>query len=308
MENFVVIFNPNAQKGKLGRKCFQYVEELMDGVGELIVTETLDDLPRAISRLRERPVDVLGLCGGDGTFSLTLSQYFSQIGTDSIPKVLFLRGGTMNAILSHFNHRVNLRKALKNLVEKKQEGGSFETVGVDMLKMNGHYGFTAGMMMPANLVAAYHAGGDLGLNKAIRVTTRLIASAMVEGDFSREMFSARSVRLWVDGRESPQKVFSVILASTINYVGLGFRPFHQAGTKSGHFHVLATDEKPSKLVGKIGNLLRSEPIHGVNIVDELARSVRVESPDTLNILLDGEFFESSTVEISTGPRIEIVLR
>lgn len=305
--DFVMIFNPNAQKGKLKKKCFRELTQLMKGVGELIVTERIEDLDRVITGLREKEVDVLGLCGGDGTFSLTLSKYFSLVGTESLPRMLFLRGGTMNAILSHFNCRTAPKKTLRMLVEKKEQGDPWETVRVDMIRVNDHYGFTTGIMMPANLVAAYHEGGEVGLNKAIRVTARLIASAMVEGEFSQEMFSAKSVNLWIDGKEAPQDAFNVILASTINYVGLGFRPFHQAGKKPGYFHFLATDERPSRLVGKIGNLLRSEPLLGVNILDELAQSVRVKSPEPLNVLVDGEFFEAGTVEIAVGPQIEIIL-
>jgi len=79
------------------------------GSDSVVQTQGLDELPGALDRLlRERRHNVLAICGGDGTIHHTLNALVKYIQAPSLgesvprrlPKILLLRGGTMN-ILAH---------------------------------------------------------------------------------------------------------------------------------------------------------------------------------------------------------------
>lgn len=307
MSKIALIFNPNARKGRGGKKFLSEVKSVMDGQGEIIVTESVKDIPKAISRLKNVDFNVLGLYGGDGTAFHTLTSYIHQDGYRPIPKVLLLRGGTMNVVLAYFKNGTGPAEMFKSLLEKARKGEPFETVPVNLLRVNDYYGFTVGLAMPAKLVAAYQEGGDIGINKAIRITARLIASSIVEGEYSRRLFAPVPARLWVEGKEAPLKSFSAILASTINNVGFGFHPFYRAEEKPGCFHLLATDEKPGRIVRNIRSLRKAEAVKNLSLMDEVASCVRVELPEPCKVMMEGEFFEAREVEIRTGPRINLIV-
>jgi diacylglycerol kinase family enzyme len=103
------------------------------------------------------------------------------------------------------------------------------------------------------------------------------------------------------------KSFSAILASTINNVGFGFHPFYRAEEKPGCFHLLATDEKPGRIVRNIRSLRKAEAVKNLSLLDEVASCVRVELPEPGKVMMEGEFFEAREVEIRTGPRINLVV-
>ncbi|MCX5859146.1 MAG: diacylglycerol kinase family protein [Proteobacteria bacterium] len=302
-----MIFNPNARKGRGGKKFLSDIKSVMGGRGEIIVTENVQDIPRAISRLKDIDFNVLGLYGGDGTAFHTLTNYIQQDGYRPLPQVLLLRGGTMNVVMAYFKSGLGPSEMFKKLLEKAQKGEPFETVPVNLLRVNDYYGFTVGLAMPAKLVAAYQEGGDIGMNKSFRITARLIASSLVEGEYSRRLFAPMPARLWVEGKEAPLKSFSLIMASTINNCGLGFHPFYRAEEKPGFFHFLATDEKPGRIVRHIGSFRKAEAIKGLSVVDEVASQVRMEFPEPGKVMMEGEFFEASEVVIRTGPRINLIV-
>ncbi len=307
MNKIALIFNPNARKGRGGKKFLSEVKSVMDGQGEIIVTESVQDIPRAISRLKNIDFNVLGLYGGDGTAFHTLTNYIQQDGYRPIPQVLLLRGGTMNVVLAYFKNGLGPAEMFRKLLEKAQKGEAFETVPVNLLRVNDNYGFTVGIAMPAKLVAAYQEGGDVGMSKSIRVTARLIASSLVEGEFSRRLYAPLPGRLWVEGKEAPLKSFSAIVASTINNCGFGFHPFYRAEEKPGCFHLLATDEQPGRIVRNIGSFRKAEASKGLSMVDEVASQVRIELPEPTKVMMEGEFFEAREVEIRTGPRINLII-
>lgn len=307
MSKIALIFNPNARKGRGGKKFLSDIKSVMDGRGEIIVTENVKDIPRAISRLKDIDFNVLGLYGGDGTAFHTLTNYIQQDGYRPLPQVLLLRGGTMNVVMAYFKSGLSPSEMFRKLLEKAQKGEPFETVPVNLLRVNDYYGFTVGLAMPAKLVAAYQEGGDIGMNKSFRITARLIASSLVEGEYSRRLFAPMPARLWVEGKEAPLKSFSLIMASTINNCGFGFHPFYRAEEKPGCFHLMATDEKPGRIVRHIGSFRKAEAVKGLSVVDEVAKEVRVEFPEPGKVMMEGEFFEAREVVIRTGPRINLIV-
>lgn len=307
MSKIALIFNPNARKGRGGKKFLSDIKSVMDGRGEIIVTENVQDIPRAISRLKDIDFSVLGLYGGDGTAFHTLTNYIQQDGYRPLPQVLLLQGGTMNVVMAYFKSGVGPSEMFKKLLAKAQKGEPFETVPVNLLRVNDNYGFTVGIAMPAKLVAAYQEGGDIGINKSFRVTARLIGSSLVEGEFARRLFTPIPAKLFVDGKEAPLKSFSAIIASTINNCGFGFHPFYRAEEKPGCFHLLATDEKPGRIVRHIASIRKAEAVKGLSLIDEVASQVRVELPEPGKVMMEGEFFEARDVVIRTGPRINLIV-
>src|SRR5438128_502302 len=80
--------------------------------GIVIPTSSLAELPDAARRLAQHRIDVLGICGGDGSFFHTLTACIPVFG-EHLPYFLPLPAGSMNTIATSLGwQRRDLAQAL----------------------------------------------------------------------------------------------------------------------------------------------------------------------------------------------------
>ena len=72
------------------------MESVLGDDGVVHACDDPESLRQALITLRDMSVDVLVICGGDGTYSYVLGHAEDVFGADAIPPVAILRGGTMN--------------------------------------------------------------------------------------------------------------------------------------------------------------------------------------------------------------------
>jgi diacylglycerol kinase family enzyme len=217
--------------------------------GHVIATRTLEEVATALKTLRERGVTVLGLVGGDGTLSGTLTEVVESW-PRPWPSILVLRGGTVNTIASALGSRgvpaASLRRFLLG------EGILHETVReilrVEAERTAPRCGLIFGSGLATRWLQAYYAEPVPGVQAASRVLARAVRSATVGGDFARGLFEPFTARLSIDGEAVPERSLRLIGASTIRDVGLGFRPFLSAGSAPGRMHLLYTDAAPARFI------------------------------------------------------------
>jgi diacylglycerol kinase family enzyme len=217
--------------------------------GHLIATESPAEVAPALKQLRERGVSIVGLVGGDGTLSGSLTELI-ETWPRPWPAILVMRGGTVNTISSALGARgtpfFSVRRLLREGARPQQT--EREVLRVEAERAAPRYGLIFGNGVATRWLQAYYAEPEPGVQAASRVLARAVRSAAVGGDLARSLFEPFTARLSVDGEPIRERSFRLIGASTIRDVGLGFRPFLTAGSVPGRFHLLHTSAAPGRFV------------------------------------------------------------
>jgi len=216
--------------------------------GHVIRTSRVEDVALALKQLRELGVSQLGLVGGDGTLSGTLTELVESW-PKPWPAIVVTRGGTVNTIAAALGARGSPTSSLRRLREGARPRETVrEILRVEAERGPTRCGFIFGNGLATRWLQAYYAEPVPGVQAASRVLARAVRSATVGGDFARGLFEPFTARLSIDGQPVRERSFRLIGASTIRDVGLGFRPFLSAGSAPGRFHLLHTEAAPARFV------------------------------------------------------------
>lgn len=316
MRTIGLIINPAAGFHRRDRGAARAFRRLLDGAGIVAESRSLDDLPTIARRFRDEGVEILALSGGDGTGSATLTAFAEVYGANPLPTAALLRGGTMNTVANSLGvprrrPRALLRR-LVGLARGAQEDAEalLDTVTVHPLRVDGRLGFLFGVGVVYQFLAAYYAAGKGHPTPvtAAKVLARGIGSVAVGGPYARAMTAPVELDVSVDGVGWLRQPYLTVAAGAVDQIGLGFRPFYQAGTVPGRFHLLG-------ITGSAGAFTRALPrVHrGLSVGPEvaaeaLAQRALVASPEGgLDYMVDGDLFRASApVTVELGPPVEIL--
>jgi len=225
---------------------------------------------------------------------------------DGLPQFAILRGGTVNTVANNLGVRGHPEEILARLVSRYRNRGSVPRVGVDLLEVNGRYGFLFGAAMPGRFFEAYYGGPATGVAWAGALAARAAASGLLRGSFARWMFEPLEIAIAVDGEAIAARAFTLVVAATVQNVGIGVRITYRAGTQPGRFHLIASSLPPSRLIGQAARVFTGRPLRGTPHTDTLAAraSLRFAAPQTYT--LDGDLFRADRVALACGPRIDIL--
>jgi len=153
-----IITNPHSRRNRRFPEQMRRLAYVLGDDDTYELTNRIEDVKAVARQFKERNIEVLALNGGDGTNHVTLSTFIDVYGDEPLPKITFLRGGTMNTISNGVGIKGTPSRLLANLVEKYYTGIPYETTERDMLKIsdeNGvNYGFIFGNGIVSNFLKA----------------------------------------------------------------------------------------------------------------------------------------------------------
>ena len=86
MAGIGVVINPHARANRNGAGAREErMRDILGAFGWVRVTPTLDDVDEVAREFHERHVDVLAICGGDGSDHCTLTALYRHCGSASLP-------------------------------------------------------------------------------------------------------------------------------------------------------------------------------------------------------------------------------
>ncbi len=94
MPGIGLITNPRSRLNRRDPSRIQRLGYLIGAHGQAEATRSLDDLHRACEDFHRERIDILGISGGDGTLHHTLTAMIRAYGTEPLPPIAILRGGT----------------------------------------------------------------------------------------------------------------------------------------------------------------------------------------------------------------------
>jgi len=217
------------------------------------LTSDLAELREVCADAAARGVSTVGVVGGDGTASATLTELWRAYGEQTRPQIAFLRGGTMNTVagsigISQSGPSELLRRTLCAL----RQPDRLRTRPRPVMIIGDRLGFLFGTGVWYGYIAeSYKDGAPTRMTNAT-VLGRVIASAAVKGETFSRLFSKTPLSVRFAGGSWEPRPYLTVAAGTVADAGFGFRPFHQALDTERAFQILA-------LKGTAGDVLRDLP-------------------------------------------------
>ena len=311
MGQFVVVHNPQA---KLNRKHPERAEQLADIVGSRgVVHETTDlgNLPLLARELAAKDIDVLCICGGDGTNQVVLTALLPafQAAGRPLPPISLLKGGSMNTIGWSLGLRGSAEAVLSELVGKYDRGEANEVVQQNTLRVNDRCGMIFGNGYAVNFLEEYYAANsDPGPRRAAEIAYKAISSVLARSYMFQRLARQYQAEIWIDGRRIEMPTYGMALMGTVEHIGIGFRTLYRAHEAAERFHAVITALSPGKILAQIHRFYSGKELVGRWHVDDTARKVEIRTPEPLGYTLDGEFYADDTLTITLGPAVPLILR
>ncbi len=308
MPGIGVITNPRSRQNLRDPASMRRLGYLIGSRGEAAATGSLDDLYRVAEEFKKASIDILGINGGDGTIHHTLTAFIKAYGEQPLPQVAILRGGTMNTIANSLGIKGDPAKLLFELVDKYHQNDPFEVIEKEVLAIGDAYGFIFGTGLTANFLEAYYKTGKASPSTAAKLLLRAIFSSLVDGKLAREITKRFHARVVVDGDVWARDDFMTVTASTIEQIGLGFRPFYRCNEKPAHFALLGIHTPtPLGVAGELARVFRGRPMRRDKVIDSIAREVFFECDGQPGYTIDGDIYKiQGRLRLATGPKLQLI--
>ena len=308
MAGIGVVLNPHSKRYRKNPEKLKRMGFIVGDKGSFSPTNDLHDIRRVAQEFKDRDIDILALSGGDGTNHVTLTTFINVYGDKPLPKIAFLRGGTLNTIAAACGIYGSPEKILANLLYKYHEDEPFETTEVDMMKINDHYGFIWGCGVIYRFMAAYYGGGFPSPARAAGTLAKAIGSAIINGPFACKMFERMDAEVTVNGQKWPFRNYSAIYAGSVEQLGLNFRVFYLA-KDAGTFHAIGFSLPPRNVLRYVPLMFIGRPSGCPDLVEERATSMTVQLAEPVSYTIDGDMHPpTDRFEIRIGPRLTVIVR
>ncbi len=311
MSGIGVVVNPSAGRNRRAADRADRLGDVVGAHGWVRETRSLEHLADVAAECRAHAVDVLGVCGGDGTLARTLWALVRVYGAAALPDIVPLRAGTMNTVARAMGCPAwQPERMLAEIVATYRSGRALEATEHQLVMVNQRdYGFMVGTGAPVEFLRLYYARPRQGAAAAVRVLLALSASVLTRGPLARRLFAPAAAELRCDGARVPFDAYTVIYASTIEDIGLGFRPTYRARERPGHFHVFAGPVGAREFLRCLPRIRRGRPTRSPQVHDGLARAARVEFRQPTFYMVDGDIMDATVrLTVEPGPVVRVIRR
>ena len=304
-----VVVNPHAGGNRDERRRAIELQRVVGDRGKVYETGGLDEVEDVAREFHSRRIDIIAICGGDGSFFRTLSALVRVYGDEPLPLFLPLRAGSMNTIARAVGCKRGTPEAvLAALAEDYGRGRPVDIARHRLIRVNDHsYGFLVGAGLIVNFLQAYYGRPQRGPLAAASLLARVCAGGLVGSREVERLFDVPDAAIAADGTALGRGLFRVIFASTVAEIGLGFRLAYRAGAGVDAFHLLAGSPTPLQVLGGLPRVRLGRGLGIDGWHDVLTQKVAVEFVEPTRYMIDGDILEAVTrLELSTGPSIGII--
>jgi diacylglycerol kinase family enzyme len=301
-----IVLNPEAGGGR--RYPEHRIEQLraISGSSAVLFATGNRELVQAVADgVRERGVGTVAIIGGDGTVSSVLSALHQAFADAPLPRIALLRGGSMNTIANSLGVA---RRQPEELLRRLLAARPGEPLLRSTLKVDGRIGFlfSTGIMVGFLKVLYRASESEQGPLAALRLLAKGSWQAVMGGELIQEIETPLLATLTVDELVHPPRRYTVLGASTVEQVGLGFRPFLRAAECNGKFQIFAFHGSTQSLVRQLPRIRGGQPpVKGLGF-DPLAQRLRIAAQGAIAYALDGDVREAQdSLLVELGPQVEI---
>lgn len=310
MSGIGIILNPYSRSNRKNPDRIKHLGFIVGDKGSCHSTDTLGHVRELAHEFKEKKIDVLGISGGDGTNHKTLTTFLDVYGEEPLPRIALLRGGTMNNLANQLGIKGAPEKILSNLILKYHENEPFIEKKINMINVNGLYGFLFGMGLISRFIDVYQ-NVESGPTpaRAAWLLARASISSVFNGRFAQHLCERFDCKITVDGQEMPFKNYMMIFAGTMETLGFNFRPLYRATSIEGQFQTVGISATGRQLLMTFPRALLALPSRSENYTDEMGKRAMFELEKPMSYTIDGDAPESPSdrIEITTGPLLTCIV-
>jgi diacylglycerol kinase (ATP) len=304
-----IIVNRNAGSMRRDPRLAERMRKLCGRQVALRVTESLTDLHDAVSEAAHEGATTVGVLGGDGTASATLTALWRAYGERARPKIAFLRGGTMNTVassmgISHKRPSELLQRALGATESPERARVRSRPVMV----VGDRLGFLFGTGAWHGYLAETYKDGQPSRMTNATTLVRAIASSAVNGETFQRIFQPTPIRVRYAGGGWEAHPYLTVAAGTVADAGFGFRPFHRVFHTERGFQILAIQGGPIAVVKDMPRVWLGRGFRPQTAHDQITPWAELESPGgTFGYSVDGDVCSAQgSLRLELGPVFEFL--
>lgn len=327
-----IIVNPHARRASdPGLAARLRAQIAAHGAQERCLLQVTPDeaaLSAALADFAARGALVVATCGGDGTVMATITGILRAFDPQRLPRLLILRGGTVNTIARNLRLRGRPEDLLAFVLAAPGGVSGVPVRPQDLICVRAEgqeerYGCLFAAAMGARFLQTYYQTPNPSLADAALLVARTVASTFVPGGgaLARRLFADTEAALVIDGQKVRARHFRLLLCATVPDVGLGMRVTWQAGRAPGQFHVIASRLPILTMARQLPRVLAGRALVGPGSpqaessadgdrqdmhLDRMAADLRLRFPAPQPYTLDGDLFTATEIHISAGPRLLVL--
>ncbi len=312
MSGIGIVNNPRTARNSRLPETGARLARLLGGEGEVRDAATPEALARALEAFRAAGVDTLGVNGGDGTLHVVLAAAAAAWAPAPLPRLLVLRGGTMNTLAGNHGLRGTPEELLAAELARRSAGQAPAVVERDLLRVEAAgrpplLGFLFGTGAAVTFLDRFYAGARPSPWRAWLLLAHAAASALVGGPFGRTLTRREPLRVESDGEAWADQGYLTLLAGTVPSIGLGFRALSRCAEQPGFFHAVGVHGSLPQVVRLLPRVHRGAPWRRRAALDVVARAVTVEG-QAVRFMVDGDLYPAArALRLTTGPGVKILV-
>lgn len=307
MSGIGVILNPHSKRYRRAPQKLEQMAFIVGERGHFNVTRDLGDIENVAQQFCDKEIDVLALSGGDGTNHRTLTTFINVYGDRALPRLAFLRGGTLNTVAASCGVYGSPEKLLMDLIYSYHAEAPLKTKTVRIMKINENYGFIWGAGVIFRFMDVYYRGGIPSPSQAVWTLLRSTVSAILNMRLSRDMFKRFDGEVIINGERWPYANYSAIYAGSISQLGLGFNVFYLAGDEHP-FHGVGFSLPPRNVLRYVPKMFLGKPSGCPDLLEAGAHEMIVKLKEPQNYTIDGDMYGPiDYFHITAGPKIEVIV-
>jgi len=298
-----IISNPFAKMNKKDPQHNTRLWYILGNHGQLEVTRSISELESVCQEFQARDINFVGIVGGDGSIGLVLSYLYKAYGPANLPKILILKGGTINFLAANLRLPVDgldhLQKTLKCLQQQKP----LHEVRLSTIRIGERLGFIFANGAASHFLQEYYKNKTGPLGAAVQVG-QTILDGFLHGKWNGTFHKiVKKSPVKFNQKFYPDHVLT--FASTLSELPFGVPLFQKVRHGQKHFeYALVTGEAHTLLQETVVNFFKGKLHQSAFLSSDLAENIVIETFDSTPYSLDGDLISpvNGKICIETGPQ------
>lgn len=310
MPGLGIISNPFAKINKRDPEHNTLLWYILGNRGQFEITNSLQDLSRVCEEFCARGLDTIGIVGGDGTISLTLSAIAQAYPAAQLPRILVLRGGTVNVLAANLGIFGSPKDVFADALEAYHTPNGLAQMSLQTLKVNDRLGFIFADGVAARFLREFYKIKSSTLGAGLFLG-RVIADGAFAGHLGgayKQLYTTEDLNIdcqprpWPYGR--PTRT-ALVAASTIPKMPFGVRIFRKLNTHNKEAELMVVRAGERELPFQVLKTLLMQGKIDERFADTHVFSEATLTPtSSIEYSLDGDLLEPTDqpIHICLGPR------
>jgi diacylglycerol kinase family enzyme len=273
-------------------------------------TKNIGELDAVADAIAKQSGKIVVLCGGDGSYMAGVTALAKAFGEHALPVIALGPGGTVSTVARNWGMSGSLESYAKRILRAAIEGDartqSRPTLRVRDSNESERIGFIFGAGLVAQFFDVYNASSEQGYSGAAKIVARIFGGSFVGGALAKKILTPVPCEIEIDGKISPARAFSLIVAAVVKDLGLHMHVLHRAAEDPKRVHLVASPLGPFLLGPQLPLVVAGKSLRGKNHVDALAKKFRVTFTQNSAYVLDGDTLRARWVEVSAGPELRVI--